>query len=125
MRDKRLATNKMVYKPICFTDNKSLELYYTLALVKGFSKESWKVYISVHKDCVHFFQLFDSSSLSCVVLAGAVLLELNGLILLIGGSGWTFYQLDSREQKENLQGFLALFWCGLSVFWQFMELSSL
>ena len=35
MRDKRLATNKMVYKPICFTDNKSLELYYTLALVKG------------------------------------------------------------------------------------------
>lgn len=34
-RDKRLATNKMVYKPICFTDNKSLELYYTPALVKG------------------------------------------------------------------------------------------
>lgn len=32
--DKKLATNKRGYKQICFTDDKSLELYYTLAWVK-------------------------------------------------------------------------------------------
>lgn len=34
LRDKKLPINKMGYKPICFAENQSLELYYTLALVK-------------------------------------------------------------------------------------------